>query len=365
MLCVSSPITKDNKLTESISGSVIQFIVLICGVAVSFFPDEFDKVISPWLQSKHHNISEAHWPSNISRNTTAVGCHSHNDYWREVPLLSALQAGCISIEADIWRFDPAHQSHPGDLYVGHTTSSLRPDRTLRNMYIDPLVKLLDEKNPIASFYSVVGQPPNGVFDGSPAQSLVLLVDIKTDSTATWNDVVDSLAPLRQRGYLTYFNGVEVVNRPVTVVGTGNTPFNLVTANADYRDIFFDAPLHYLADSTTAIPKNPLDDNNAGQGLTGTPPNTTPSSFNSTNSFYASTSFKDTIGLPRPFHLSTQQVDSLRAQIRGAHRQGLKVRYWGVPGWPRSLRDYIWDVLVREGVDVLNVDDLQSVSRIDG
>lgn len=346
------------------SSGAIQFIVLVCSVAVSFFPDEFDSVVSPWLHPKHDSISGLHWPTNISKDTTSVGCHSHNDYWREVPLLSALQAGCISIEADIWLIDQAHQNYPRDLYVGHTASSLRAHRTLRNMYIDPLVKILDRKNPIAAFYSVVGQPPNGVFDGKPAQSLILLVDIKTDSGTTWQHVVEHLAPLRRRGYLTYFNGVEVVNRPVTVVGTGNTPFNLVTADPNYRDIFFDAPLHYLADATTS-PKgntNPHDNTNAGQGLTGTSPNTAPSAFNSTNSFYASTSFKDTIGLPRPFRLTAKQVDTIRAQIRGAHRRGLKVRYWGVPSWPQSLRNYLWSVLVREGVDVLNVDDLQSAVR---
>lgn len=341
-------------------------------MAVSFFPDDIDSLVTRWLRpTPHHGINEQHWPELISKDTSAVSCHSHNDYWREVPLLSALQAGCISVEADIWLLEQDHQNYQshhnysGDLYIGHTTSSLRAHRTLRDMYIDPLVKLLDQKNPIASFYSVVGQPPNGVFDGNPAQSLTLLVDIKTDGMETWKYLVDSLGPLRQRGFLTYFNGVEVVNRPVTVVGTGNTPFNLVTAtaNLDYRDIFFDAPLHHLGESTAnTISSTKLHDgDNVGQGLTGTSPNTTATAFNMTNSFYASTSFKDTIGLPRLFGLTDQQVDVIRAHIRGAHSRGLKARYWGVPGWPPSLRDYIWSVLVREGVDILNVDDLESVT----
>jgi len=54
---------------------------------------------------------------------------------------------------------------------------------------------------------------------------------------------------------------------------------------------------------------------------------------------------------------------IRGQIRGAHRRGLKVRYWDLPAWPLGLRNHIWDVLIREGVDILNVDDLRSVSKM--
>jgi hypothetical protein len=54
---------------------------------------------------------------------------------------------------------------------------------------------------------------------------------------------------------------------------------------------------------------------------------------------------------------------IRGQVRGAHRRGLKARYWNLPSWPLGLRNHVWDVLVREGVDVLNVDDLRGVSRI--
>ena len=338
---------------------------ILFGLAYSFFPDEFDHAATNWLNPDHHPNTDApgsYYPTDISRDITPVGCHSHNDYWRRVPLFSALQAGCIGVEADVWFID---QNDHQDLYVGHTTSSLTPERTLRSMYVDPLVKILDRQNPITGFHESVDQPRNGVFDTDPGQTLILLVDFKTDGALTWPRVVEGLQPLRERGYLTYFNGEEVVNGPVTVVGTGNAPFDLVSANSSYRDIFFDAPLDFLAeDSITKDRKRQAvqDGNNLGQGLSGTPSDITPDAFNYTNSFYASTSFKDTIGFPRPFHLTAQQMDSIRAQIRGAHRRGLKVRYWGLPSWPRGLRNHIWRVLVHEGVDILNVDDLRSATK---
>lgn len=263
--------------------------------------------------------------------------------------------------------DQDNQDYPPDLYVGHDTSSLTVERTLKNMYVDPLVTILDRQNPITPFHSVVDQPQRGVFDTDPAQTLILLVDFKTDGAAAWPQVVKALSPLRDRGYLTYYNGKDVVNGPVTVVGTGNTPFDLVISNSTYRDIFFDAPLDYLAEDSSReqrrIARQSADgDENLGQGFSGTSPDLTPDAFNPTNSFYASTSFRKSIGFPWPFRLTAGQMDSIRAQVRGAHRRGLKVRYWALPNWPRGLRNHIWRVLVNEGVDILNVDDLQSATR---
>lgn len=132
-------------------------MVIACSIAISFFPDEFDRAATHWLDPDHHGADISRWPTDISRDIIPVGCHSHNDYWRRVPLFSALQAGCVGVEADVWFIDQDHQDHPRDLYVGHTTSSLTPQRTLRSMYVDPLVNLLDRQNPITPFHSIIGR----------------------------------------------------------------------------------------------------------------------------------------------------------------------------------------------------------------
>ncbi|KAH8429570.1 uncharacterized protein LDX57_007238 [Aspergillus melleus] len=357
---------------------VVQFITIACGIVVSFFSDDFDRAIDRWrFRQKDVGPEISHWPTDISRDIVPVACHSHNDYWRPVPLYSALQAGCVGVEADVWLFE-------NDLYVGHTTSSLAPKRTLRNMYIDPLLEILERQNPRTAFHPTHDQPLQGVFDTDPFQTLVLLIDFKTDGEATWKSVAAQLSPLRERGYLSYFNGTDVVEGPITVVGTGNTPFNLVMDNTTHRDIFFDAPLEKLAehDEIELLEKLTLSEpdrrvpqdqavqeesstENVGQGLSGIPAaDIRPNTFNSTNSYYASVSFKSSIGFPWSFRLTEAQMAKIRAQIQAAHRRGLKVRYWGLPSWPRSLRNHIWSVLVREGVDILNVDDLQSATKKD-
>ncbi|KAH8725756.1 PLC-like phosphodiesterase [Phaeosphaeriaceae sp. PMI808] len=284
----------------------------------------------------------------ITDDVRPVPCHSHNDYWRRVPLYDALRWGCTGVEADVWLFD-------NELYVGHSTSALTPKRTFRSMYIDPLVRLLDHKNTPTTI-SPPSTTKNGVFATSPQQSLILLVDFKNNGSEIYPVVSHHLSALRKKDYLTYFNGETIIKRPITVVATGNAPFNLISPNTTHRDIFFDAPLDRLA--TTTITPHP---HTNGQGNVGTSPT---SHFDSTNSLYASVNFRQAVGLVWWRGMSAAQVLTVRAQIRSAHERGLKARYWGTPTWPVGVRNGVWKTLVGEGVDFLNGDDLVGMARLD-
>ncbi|GKT85137.1 PLC-like phosphodiesterase [Colletotrichum tofieldiae] len=254
-----------------------------------------------------------------------IPCHSHNDYWRKRPIYDALQAGCIGIEADVWLYGT-------ELFVGHNKWSLREKSTFTNLYVDPLVRLLEERN--TGLGNSTQRSSRGIYEANPLQTMILLVDLKTSGPETWPQVVRQLEPLRKRGWLSKVVDGKIHYGPITVVGTGNTPFELVAENSTYRDTFFDAPLLKL-DSHD---------------------------FNLTNSYYTSVSFKKAIGTVWFGDLSEAQVTKLRDQVKEAHSRGLKVRYWDLPAWPISIRNHIWDVLVREGVDILNVDDLKGAKK---
>ena len=212
-----------------------------------------------------------------------------------------------------------------------------------------------------------------MFDEEPTQSLILLVDVKTDGEQTWPFVVAQLEPLRERGWLTFMQDGVVHNRAVTVVGTGNTPFDLLTRNETYRDTFFDAPLERmwepLPDALTStddineasLPTPSLPPIDSGQGMIGISPT---SSFSQENSYYASVAYGKAVGRPWTGKVTDKQLKIIRGHVRGAHRRGLKVRYWNLPSWPVGVRNHVWKVLVREGVDVLNVDDLWGVGRVE-
>lgn len=340
------------------SSGIIKFLSLSWDVLVYLFPDDLDKRLDAWGFPPGPVSGFAHWSTN---GVQPVACHSHNDYWRDVPLLSAVDAGCTSVEADVWLVNE-------DLFVGHTLLSLDPQRTLRSLYVDPLFRFLEKRNTPTRFQH--HRTFAGVFSEDPSQTLVLLIDFKSDGELLWDYVYAQLEPLRTAGYLSYFNGEKIVPRPVTVVVTGNAPFQKVLGNSTYRDIFYDAPLDQLhsapeshqagSDGTESADQISRSELPAAPTSTAMPGDM----YNYTNSYYASVDFGRAIGRLHRNRFSQAQLDLIRAQIHAAHRRGLKVRYWGTPGWPRGLRNHIWHVLIREGVDVINVDDLRETTRQD-
>lgn len=178
----------------------------------------------------------------------------------------------------------------------------------------------------------------GLFELAPDQTTVLLLDFKSDGHALLDQVQQAIEPLRRSDYLSFWDGNYFVTRPITVVLTGNAPLEQSIETATHRDIFFDAPLARIHEG-------------AGR-------------WNQSNSYYASASLKNAIGSLRTGRLSSHQLEVVRAQIKAAKSQGLKVRYWDTPSWPTSLRNHVWQLLLDEGSDVLNVDDLRAAAFLD-
>lgn len=125
--------------------------------------------------------------------------------------------------------------------------------------------------------------------------------------------------------------------PVTVIGTGDTPLDMVTSVPD-RDFFFDAPLSKLTEPEfTNV-----------DGLV---------------SPIGSANFERAVGKvttdTEPV-LTDVQLNSLRDQIALASSRGIGARYWNTPLWPIRTRNLVWRILLQEGVKLLNADDLDAV-----
>ncbi|KAK3634727.1 Altered inheritance of mitochondria protein 6 [Elasticomyces elasticus] len=345
---------------------VIHLLEFFIGRARLFWNE--DHSMLTWL-APSHSIASAH----RLRTATPLPCVSHNDYWRDEPLFDALRWGCTGVEADVWLFE-------GELYVGHTTADLDRTRTFKTLYIDPLLELLNKSG--TAVYSE-GPYTHGLYDSDPAQTLVLLVDVKRAAQDAFEVVHQQLQPLRDAGYLSSWDGQAFHSRAVTVVGTGETLWTSVVSSNTYRDVFFDAPLSAIWEE----PRNPIDandpvhdkdgDTSYGQAMSLVGDHETPIEassgaelldtadiYNISTSYYASTDFASAVGFVWRGHLSPRQMRTIRGQIRGAKRRGLKARYWGTPLWPTSLRNHVWHVLVKEGADVLNVNDLEAAARQD-
>lgn len=165
--------------------------------------------------------------------------------------------------------------------------------------------------------------------------------MKTSGPETFDAVISALKPLREKGYLTYLKDNRTVNYgPVTVIGTGNTPLNKVASTPD-RDYFFDAPLDALDDPQYE-------------------------KITSQISPIASASFKDAVGVitsdTDPI-LNDEQTKALRSQITVAKERGIGARYWETPYYPIRTRNLVWRTLLREGVTLLNADDLEAVGEL--
>jgi hypothetical protein len=157
--------------------------------------------------------------------------HSHNDYANTGhELTAALDENFNSVEADVWLKDD-------NILVGHDDTDLQPDRSLQNLYLDPLL-------------SQVQYYDGSVYDGWDVP-FILVIELKGE-TGT-NNVTTSCtgenAKLYQRVHDTleneyasmlssYDNGV-VTEGAVKIVFTGHTPRDCMQAN-HVRHEFFDA-----------------------------------------------------------------------------------------------------------------------------
>lgn len=279
--------------------------------------------IAPYVPLLRPPIEQDSTPAQV----VPIPCHSHNDYWRQQPLFSALEAGCTSVEADVWPY-------LDDLYVGHNPGSLQPGFTLQNAYLDPLRLLLQDKNCAAGDS---GCSLDGVYKADPSQTIVLLVDVKDDPYKAWPLLVKQLESLRQQGWLTTFQDGKLKTAPITVVVSGavlHASSILETAHSPDLGIFFDAPLLGLEEGR----------------------------YDASNSYWASSSLKKSVGLDWSGGLGTEQLEQVRSQVNLAHSLGLKARYWGLPSWPVGSRNEVWQVLLDAGLDVTNVDDLKGFAR---
>ncbi|KAJ7706084.1 hypothetical protein B0H17DRAFT_919600 [Mycena rosella] len=285
------------------------------------------------------NSTLLRYPTDFTQNIVPKAIHSHNDYWRDVPLLTALSFGVASVEADVWLVGET-------LHVGHEMAALTTARTFDSLYIQPLLSIIAGQNPKTQF-TVNQTSINGVFDTSSATPLQLLVDMKTDGPSTLPFVLSALQPLRDLGYLTtcVSNGT-CTPGAITVVGTGNfpagnTPLDGILALSP-RDVFFDAPL------TGKLPsqREPLN-----------------STFDITVSPLASTDYEVAVGWSGIGNISDAQLSAIQTLVADAHGLGIRARFWDTPGWPINARNNVWKTLTDNGADWLNADDLEAAATM--
>ena len=235
--------------------------------------------------------------------TPLVHAHAHNDYLHQRPLLDALDHGFTSIEADVYLVN-------GQLLVAHTPTELKPDRTLKRLYLDPL----REKARAAH---------GRIWPGGPA--LTLLIDIKANGEASYRALAKLLAEYDD--IISMFGDERRDAKAVTVIVSGNRAEEMIAADVP-RYVGIDGRLSDL-DSRASADLLPLISDNwtahfrwRGEG-------------------------------PFPDAERAKLLDI----VRRAHDRGRRVRFWATPEI-----DALWHELLAAQVDLIGADDLVALGR---
>ena len=224
--------------------------------------------------------------------------HAHNDYEHQRPLLDALDHGFCSVEADVFVVD-------GDLLVAHDREDLKPERTLRALYLDPLMER-------------VGANGGRVYKNGPP--FTLLIDFKSAAEPTYRVLRQVLADYREM--LTGMVAGKRAAGAVSIVISGNRPMDLIAADKQ-RLCGIDGR---LSDLTTKMSADlmPLISDNWG------------------NHFRWRGSGE----------ISAAEREKLRLVVRQAHAAGRRIRFWATPE-----SEAVWKELAAAGVDHINTDQL--------
>jgi hypothetical protein len=227
-----------------------------------------------------------------------VGAHAHNDYEHPRPLLDALDCGFASIEADIHLVD-------GRLLVAHDRKSVKPERTLEALYLEPLRRLIRQNG-------------GRVYRDGP--TITLLVDVKSEAIATYAALHEMLG--RYAEMLTVYRDGVASPGAVAVILSGNRA-RAELAGQSLRFAALDGRLEDLADNPSAALVPWISDN--WQKVS-------------------------------PWKWAGPIPDAERRKIRDlvaqAHAQGRRLRFWATPDTPE-----VWQVLRAEGVDLIGTDHL--------
>ncbi|KAE8149352.1 hypothetical protein BDV25DRAFT_130458 [Aspergillus avenaceus] len=272
-----------------------------------------------------------------------------------------LEAGCSGVKVDVTLKE--------NDFVLNGSVHYKPQDRLHNVYLDSLLEKLDARDSAVGHWASTGHDsPSGLFDEDPARSFLLFLQIHTTIRTAWPRLIAQLRPFKEKGYLSYRNGTQVVARPVTIVLTGldESDFEGLAGPSDdsiMDNVMFDTSLEQLLmedhGSALRISASAHGSKRSGAVRSGRDLKETQEQYRffSYQTQTATADFTRSIGLPgRGGRYTQQQIDRVRAQVRAAHRRGLRARYEGISCYPPSLRRMIARILVHEGADIVEIDE---------
>lgn len=230
---------------------------------------------------------------------------SHNDYWRERPLLDALSYRFNCVEADLWLMD-------GELYVSHDRPQPSPSITFRSLYLEPLMKHVRDNG---------GQ----VYPGSD-RPFYLMVDCKEKGEEMYRVLKKQMEPYKD--LLCRVEDGRYREGAILFFLSGNRPKQSLPAETT-RFTFLDGRIEDL-----------------GQGI---PASVSPVISDNYANFFT---WKGEGDMP------AAELAKMRDIIRRVHNEGKLFRWWGAPDTEQFKRFFL-----DEGVDLVGADDLGTLYSV--
>ncbi len=235
-----------------------------------------------------------------------LSAHAHNDYGHTRPLFDALDCKFKSIEADGFSIGDS-------LFVAHDFHKIAPGNTLRNLYLNPLKKLVEENNG-----SVYG-------DGS---EVILFFDIKDDGLRTYKLLHEILEDYSE--IITSYKSGEKYTKAISVIVSGNRPLEYMK-NQELRYAGYDGRIPDLDSGLSSLLMPLVSDN-----------------WN--NHF----KWKGNGEMPQ---LEKQKLSDI---VSKAKKNGYMLRFWATPDRSGVERENVWNELRTAGVDLIGTDDLKGL-----
>ena len=225
----------------------------------------------------------------MGSNVSAQIIHSHNDYEQKQPFFEAYNLGFDSIEADLYLKD-------GELYVAHDWKNVSSERTLKKLYIEPLLAKIKE---------------NGGYPYQNKKQLQLLLDLKREGKEILKVLYAQLKPYKK----------ELRHVKISISGDMPSPEEF----KDFDKMFYFDGRTNLTYSKTAFKRVSL----------------VSASFLDFGKYWAGKA-------PLPEDVSAK----ISTFVTAMHAKNKKVRIWGTPNTTLGF-----ETLKNLNVDIIGTDDL--------
>lgn len=237
-----------------------------------------------------------------------IPAHSHNDYEHKKPLFDALEYNCKSIEADVFSLGDS-------LFVAHNFEDIKPGRTLRKLYLEPLRNQIIKNNG-----SVYG---NG-------KEVILFIDIKDDGLRTYKLLHKILLEYKNEASV-FENGLKK-EKAILVVVSGNRPFDFMQSQT-IRYAGFDGRLENI-DSDISPTLMPVVSDNWAK-------------------------FFEWKGIGE---FAIDEKKKLQELAIKAKNKGYLLRFWNTPNKIAEQRKAVWTELQKAGVGLVGADNLKELQN---